>query len=106
MITLNDSGFYIAIVALMVLAGYMAWGDNGFRSLVILREEKARILEKTLEIEEENRGIEKIIARLKHDGTYIEHLAKHGFGMARKEELIFRFASHAPSSKGTGAGGM
>jgi cell division protein FtsB len=100
---LNASGFYLAVVALMVLAVWMVWGDNGFNSLVGLREEKARILEKTREIEAENRGIENIIARLQHDGTYIEHLAKHGFGLARKEEFIFRFASHAPASKDTGA---
>lgn len=103
MIKLNASGFYLAVVALVVLAAWMVWGDNGFRSLVVLREEKERILEKTREIEAENRGIEKIIARLQHDGTYIEHLAKHGLGLARKEELIFRFASHAPASKDTGA---
>ena len=100
---LNASGFYLAVAALMVLAAWMVWGDNGLRSLVGLREEKARILNKTREIESENRGIENIIARLQHDGTYIEHLAKHGFGLARKEEFIFRFAPHAPASKDTEA---
>jgi len=103
MIKLNASGFCLAVVALMTLAVWMVWGDNGFRSLAGLREEKERIQEKTREIEVENRGIEKIIARLQHDATYIEHLAKHGLGLARKEEIIFRFASHAPASKDTGA---
>ena len=96
--------FYICIASLIMLPVWMVWGDNGFNFLVSLREERARILEKNREIEMENRKIEQIIARLKHDGTYIEHLAKHGLGLARKHELIFRFVSHAPSSKDTGAG--
>jgi len=87
----NTSGFYLAMLALIVLAAYMVWGSNGFMVLVSLKDEETRVLKKNQDIMLENQRIEAIITRLKHDGTYIEHIAKHEFGLAGEEELIFRF---------------
>jgi len=91
MMRLNTSGFYLAILALMVLAAYMVWGSNGYMVLLSLKNEEAQVLKNNREIMSENKRFEKNIARLKHDGTYIEHIAKHEFGLAGEEELIFRF---------------
>ena len=87
----NTPGFYIAILALIVLAAYMVWGNNGFMVLLSLKDEEIWVLKKNQEIMIENQRIEGIIARLKHDSAYIEHIAKHEFGLAGEEELIFRF---------------
>ncbi len=96
MVRFNTSGFYLAILALIVLAAYMVWGNDGFMVLVSLKDEEARILKKNQGIMLENQRIETIIARLKHDGAYIEHIAKHQFGLAGEEELIFRFEPKEP----------
>ncbi len=100
MTKLHAWGFYLAIPALIVLFAYMIWGEGGFMDLTRFKEEEARVMEKNREIMAENQRIEEIISRLKHDGTYIEHLAKHELGLAGEKELIFRFEPHGPSSKG------
>ncbi|SMC69385.1 cell division protein FtsB [Desulfocicer vacuolatum DSM 3385] len=85
------SGFYLAMLALTVLAAYMVWGSNGYMVLVSLRNEEVQVLKENHSVMQKNQQIEKIIDRLKHDGTYIEHVAKHEFGLAGVDELIFRF---------------
>ena len=92
----DTAGFYLAMLALIVLAVYMVWGSNGFMVLVSLKDEEVRVLKKNQDIMRGNQRIETIITRLKHDGTYIEHVAKHEFGLAREEELIFRFEPKEP----------
>ena len=92
----NTYVFYLAMLALIVLATYMVWGNNGFMVWVGLKDEEARILKENQEIMRGNQRIEAIIARLKHDGAYIEHIAKHEFGLADEEELIFRFEPNGP----------
>lgn len=100
MVRFNTSGFYLAMLVLIVLAAYMVWGNNGFMVLVSLKDEEARVLKKNQGIMLENQRIEQIIARLKHDTTYIEHIAKHEFGLAGKKELIFRFEPKGPGKIG------
>jgi cell division protein FtsB len=102
MARLNTSGFHLAILVLIVLAAYMVWGSNGFMVLLSLKDEEARVLKKNQEIMLENQRIEEIIARLKHDGAYIAHIAKHEFGLAGEEELIFRFEPNGPASRDPG----
>ena len=99
MAKLHEWGLCFAVSALVVLFAYMIWGKGGFMTLTGLREEEGRAVEKNQEIIAENQRIEEIISRLKHDGAYIEHLAKHELGLAGEQELIFRFEPHRPSSK-------
>jgi len=96
----DTAGFYLAMLALIVLAVYMVWGSNGFMVLVSLKDEEVRVLKKNQDIMRGNQRIETIITRLKHDGTYIEHVAKHEFGLAGEEELIFRFEPKGPGQPG------
>jgi len=100
MVRFNTSGFYLAMVALIVLAAYMVWGNNGYMAWVSLKKEEARILKKNQDIGKENQRIETIISRLKQDGAYIEHIAKHEFNLAGEDELIFMFEPEMPVKKG------
>jgi len=80
----------ISAVAAAVLA-LLTFGDRGFLDVYRLhRMETARAKELT-KAQAEIDSLKAEIERLKKDTTYIERLAREKLGMAKKDELIFKF---------------
>lgn len=88
---ISNVAFSLGLLALAVWGGYMVCGPKGYGELVELRLRAANITTETEAILRENRMIEEMVSRLKHDGKYIEHIARHEMGLAGKNDLIFTF---------------
>lgn len=98
-----DLGFYLGLLGLAVWAIYMLWGPRGYMELVDVRSRAAGITTETESIQRDNRMLEEMVRRLKHDGRYIEHIARYEMGLAGENDLIFTF--DGPVDDGAGPSG-
>lgn len=83
-------GFYLGIVAVLVLLGMIFFSTNGIMDFRALKEKEAMVNARARMEERENQKMEKEIKSLQHDIDYIKHLAKHEHDMAESDELIFK----------------
>jgi len=83
-------GLYLGIGVALAWVGVILFSTNGFFEYQALAEQEARINAQAVLESRENRKIEKEINRLKYDPGYIRHMAKHEYGMAAPDELIFK----------------
>ena len=90
MTTVEKIGLYLGIGAALVLLGLIFFSTNGFIDYRGLKEHESRIATQVLLESRDNLKIEKEINRLKHDLEYIRHMAKHEYGMADPDELVFK----------------
>lgn len=90
MTTVEKLGLYLGIGAALVLLVLIFFSTNGFIDYRELKEHEIRINTQALLELRENSKIEKEINRLKYDLEYIRHMAKHEYGMAAPDELIFK----------------
>jgi len=88
-------GLYLGIGVALVLLGMIFFSTKGFFDYQRLKDQETRINTRAALETRENRKIEKEINRLKHDLEYIRHMAKHDYGMAAPDELVFKKKSNA-----------
>lgn len=91
------------VAVLFVLLFLIIFSHNGIVDYYHLSKEKNLVLSDNLKIREKNFKLLIQINRLKNDKEYIEHVAKHEFGMAGNDELVFRTIS---SKKGDANNGV
>ena len=94
MFFLKNIIFNGGIVILFVLLFFIIFSHNGIVDYYHLSQAKQSVLIENEKIEEKNLQILRQINRLKNDKVYIEHVAKHEFGMAGIDELVFRTISN------------
>lgn len=78
------------IVILFVLLFIIIFSHNGIVDYYHLSQTKQSGLIDNEKIVEKNLQLSRQINRLKNDKVYIEHVAKHEFGMAGVDEFVFR----------------
>ena len=86
------------IAVLFILLFLIIFSHDGIVDFCHLSKEKAYIESDNLKIEKKNLNLIIEINRLKNDKEYIEHVAKHEFGMANFDELVFRTISNKGTS--------
>ncbi len=86
-------------IFLLTLLFFIVFSKSGLKDLWHLHCEEQNILMENKNIERQNAVIAGRVYRLKHDLVYIEYIARHNFGMAADNELVFRFKKH--SAKGS-----
>jgi cell division protein FtsB len=86
----KDIVFKSGIAVLFVLFFFIIFSHNGIVDYYHLSKDKQLLLHDNKNIEEKNSKFTREIIRLKNDKEYIEHVAKHEFGMASDDELVFR----------------
>ncbi len=91
------------IVILFALFFLTIFSHNGILDYFRLSKEKELILLDNKKIEEKNFNFSRQINRLTNDKDYIEHIAKHEFGMAGIDEYVFRTISNRNVDPGSGA---
>ncbi len=91
------------IVILFALFFLTIFSHNGILDYFRLSKEKELILLDNKRIEEKNFNFSRQINRLTNDKDYIEHIAKHEFGMAGIDEYVFRTISNRKIEPGSGA---
>lgn len=88
---LEKSLLVTAVVAIIILAFLIVYGEKAYIEGSRLRLREQILTQTNLKLEKENMALEKKIERLKKDIRYIEHLARHELGMVAENELVFRF---------------
>lgn len=66
-------------------------GDYGFFRLLSLKKEKDNLILETKRLQAKNVDLEMEREKLKNDLFYIEKVARERYGMAKKDETIYKF---------------
>ncbi|MBF0112268.1 MAG: septum formation initiator family protein [Desulfamplus sp.] len=86
-----EKSLYFALLSTIIILIFLIfYGKNGFIDLNRLRLQEQAIISENEAIDEANKVLERRVARLKGDISYIEHIARHELGMVAKDELVFR----------------
>jgi cell division protein FtsB len=90
------------VAILFMLLFLTIFSHNGILDYYRLSKEKQLILLDNKKIEEKNLNFSRQINRLTNDKDYIEHIAKHEFGMAATDEYVFRTILNIKTGVNTG----
>ena len=88
----KTQGILISIASLVLVAMlfFIIISEHGLADLVLLRQERGKLVEKTEQLSRENLAISIEIDRLKHDPEYIENIARKELGMIGENEVILK----------------
>jgi cell division protein FtsB len=88
----KTQGILISIASLVLAAMlfFIIVSEHGLADLVLLRQERGKLVEKTEQLTRENLAISIEIDRLKHDPEYIEKIARKELGMIGENEVILK----------------
>ncbi len=82
--------FLLAFLFFFVLYIYFA-GDYGFLRLVSLKRQKESVILETKKLQAMNMDMQIENEKLRDDLSYIEKVARERYGMAKKDEVIYKF---------------
>ncbi len=80
----------LAILSLFSMLLFIAFGENGFVDLNLLKMERDSLLKKNEELVKKNLALYREIERLKNDPKYVENVARQELGVIGKDEIIFK----------------
>ena len=88
----KTQGILISIASLLLAAllFFIIISEHGLADLVLLRQERGKLVEKTEQLTRENHSISIEIDRLKNDPKYIENIARKELGMIGEDEIILK----------------
>jgi len=72
---------------------FTVFGDKGLLRIYELRQDKAKIEKRLLEIHGENENLKREVVALQSDRRYIERIARKDLGLVRSNEVIYQFTS-------------
>jgi cell division protein FtsB len=79
------------MVLLFAFLFVIAFSEKGAVDLYQLHLKKVRIERSGVALEQQNRALLDNIHRLKHDGEFIENIARTELGMVGKDEMVYQF---------------
>jgi cell division protein FtsB len=88
----------IAVLIIFSMLLFILFGDHGLADLNMLKKERARLVESSERLADDNLLLYNKINRLKNDPVYIENVARQELGMIGKDEVILKF-QQPPISK-------
>ncbi|MCJ7496808.1 MAG: septum formation initiator family protein [candidate division Zixibacteria bacterium] len=78
---------------------YLYFGGNyGFLRILSLKKEKESIILETKRLQAQNMDLELEKEKLKNNPFYIEKVARERYGMAKEDEVIYKFIQPQDSS--------
>ena len=89
----------ITILSLAALLFFSIVSEHGLADLILLRQERSKLVEKSERLTRENLSIGIEIDRLKHDPEYIENVARKELGMIGEDEVILKPQSRREQKK-------
>ena len=97
----KTQGILISFASLLLVAllFFIIVSEHGLADLVILRQERGKLVEKTEQLTQENLSISIEIDRLKNDPKYIENIARKELGMIGEDEVILKTQSQLEPNK-------
>jgi cell division protein FtsB len=87
---------YALAALILVLSFYSIVGERGAFHLWRLRAEKVALDELNYRTQRQNEALRQRIARLRHDDSYLEKIAREELNLVRPGEIIYRFAPAEP----------
>ena len=81
----------LILIAVFLIFYFYFIGDYGFFRLLSLKKEKENLILETKRLQAQNMDMEIEIEKLKKDLFYIEKIARERYGMAKEDELIYKF---------------
>jgi cell division protein FtsB len=91
----SRSGGALAILALIAaictVAGSVVLGADGVTRLLHLRAERQELGQAAVVRLQDNAALRAEIARLRSDPKYLEALARRRLGLAKPDEMVYRF---------------
>ena len=87
------------LLGLFLMLALILFSDNGIVDLIQIRDERDRVIQKNVKLEQENREYYQEIDRLKHDRKYIESIARKELGLVGKDEIIIQSAEEKERGK-------
>ena len=87
--TRNKILLSFAILALFSMLLFIVFNEYGLADLRLLKQERDRLLQKNVQLEQENLSMYRQIDRLKNDPKFIESVARQELGMVGKDEVVF-----------------
>lgn len=88
--TRNKIFLSFAILALFAMLLFIAFNEYGLADLRLLKQERDRLLQKNVQLEQENLSLYRQIDRLKNDLKFIESVARQELGMVGKDEVVYK----------------
>ena len=85
----------VAILLLAALFFFIIVSEHGLADLIFLKQERRKLVEKSVRLTRENFSISIEIERLKHDPEYIENVARKELGMIGENEIILKSQSRS-----------
>jgi cell division protein FtsB len=85
-------------VALVVVCLNCVLAPHGVRDLLVLRHARAQLEAERERVQAENRDLQGTIEKLQSDDAYLQRLIRKELGLARPNELIYRFSSDNSSA--------
>jgi cell division protein FtsB len=79
------------MVMLFAFLFVIAFSEKGAIDLYQLHLKKVRIERSGVALQQQNRALYDNIQRLKHDGEFIENIARTELGMVGKDEMVYQF---------------
>lgn len=89
---LRNFVFYsVATIILLYAATTLFFGDMGFIKFFHLNNTKKKLENELVQIEKQNKELKTQVKSLKEDPFYMEKRAREDYGLAQKDEYIFKF---------------
>jgi cell division protein FtsB len=82
--------------ALIAVGLTFARASHGLRDLLVLRHYRDRLETEREREQTQNRELQATVAKLQSDDAFIQRTIRKELGLARSNELIYRFASDNP----------
>lgn len=81
-----------ALLAALALAWLVFAPRSGLWSLLRQHSRLVELERKAIQLEQDNKELEKEISRLKNDPSYLEEVARREHGLLKKNEYIYDFS--------------
>lgn len=83
--------YLIPSMAVVFILYCTVFGERGLLRIYHLNKESQEVVLRLNSIKTENMKLVREVDALKNDRRYLESIARHDFGMVRKNEVIYQF---------------
>ncbi len=77
---------------IIVILGFVLFGNRGVIQRINLEMEKQQMIERVREVEQETENLEELLQKVSDDDEFIEQIARERYGMIRSGETVYRIA--------------
>jgi len=89
--TFQKKIYLVPLGCVLFILFFTVFGDKGLLRIFELKQDRAKIENRLVEIRNENNILKREIVALKTDRRYIESIARKDFGLVRANEVIYQF---------------